>query len=244
MFALIRIILWDIDGTLLDFLAAEKAAIRRCFELFNLGECSDAMLADYSAINLRYWEMLERGEMSKPRILVERFKTFFAKYDLNVGVAEAFNAEYQIRLGDTIAFYPTALETVRALKGVLSQYAVTNGTKTAQTRKLERSGLGKLLDGVFISDCIGAEKPSKAYFDAVFAAIGSPARDEVLIVGDSLTSDMRGGVDAGIKTCWFNPKLKPRPDNIRPDFEIDRLDKVLSLPGIIAQNTGKGKLME
>lgn len=127
----VKILLWDIDGTLLDFEAAEKAAIRKCFEIFELGECTDEMLNVYKKINREYWEKLERGEMSKPDILVGRFRDFFEQYGLDVSKTSDFNLEYQVRLGDTVCFYPNALELVTEFKGKILQYAVTNGTLRA-----------------------------------------------------------------------------------------------------------------
>ena len=197
----ISAVLWDIDGTLLNFPAAEEAAIHACFDRFNLGECTEDMLRRYSAINLGYWKKIERGEIDKGRALAARFEDFFSEYGLDVSVAAAFNDEYQIRLGDTVVFEHGALEAVAALRGVVKQYAVTNGTRTAQRRKLKNSGLDKLLDGVFISEEIGAEKPGEAFFDYVFDHIDAP-RGETIIIGDSLTSDMLGGERAGIR-CWF-----------------------------------------
>ena len=226
---MIKVILWDIDGTLLNFEEAEKHAIRACFTRFGLGECTDSMLADYSAINRVYWQKLERGEMSKPEILVGRFATFFEKYGLDISCAPAFNAQYQLSLGDTVCFHPHGLEVVTALRGKVKQYAVTNGTKVAQQRKLLRSGLDRLLDGVFISEDIGIEKPGVEFFHRVWAQIGEFDPSEVMIVGDSLTSDIQGGNNAGILCCWFNPSQKARPENLRIDYEIDDLEQILSI---------------
>ena len=226
---MIRMILWDVDGTLLDFLAAERAAIRTGFARRGLGPCTDEMIEEYSRINVKYWQALERGEMTKPEILVGRFREFFARYGIDPAVAPAFNEDYQLDLGDTIVFRPGALETVRALKGRLPQYAVTNGTKIAQQRKLARSGLDALLDGVFISEDLGAEKPDTAFFQKVFAAVGDVPRREVLIVGDSLTSDIRGGVNAGLRTVWYNPEGKENTPGLPIDHEIRSVDEVLAL---------------
>ncbi len=114
---MIRFLLWDVDGTLLDFLAAEKAALRSCFSSFGMGECTERMIADYSAINVSYWKKLERGEMRKSRILVARFEDFFKRYSLDVSLAPAFNEAYQFALGETAVFFPGARETVVSLKG-------------------------------------------------------------------------------------------------------------------------------
>ena len=227
----IKVVLWDIDGTLLNFKAAEKVAIRKCFEVCELGECTDEMIARYSEINHKYWKYLELGQMSKPDILVGRFREFFEKEGLDVSKAEAFNAEYQVRLGDTICFEEHGLDVVLALKGKVPQYAVTNGTKVAQTRKLANSGLDMLLDDIFISDVIGIEKPFQGFFDAVWEKIGRYEREEVLIIGDSLTSDMKGGENANILTCWYNPNELENDLGIAIDYEIRSLKEVLAIVG-------------
>ena len=226
---MIRVILWDVDGTLLDFHSAEAAAIRALFEKFGLGTCTDAMLADYSTINAGYWRKLETGELTKPQVLTGRFETFFGKYGLDTGCVADFNAAYQLALGDTICFCPNALETLLALKGKLLQCAVTNGTVIAQKKKLALSGLDQIFDHIFISDEIGIDKPNVAFFDAVWQKIGAFDPGEVLIVGDSLTSDIRGGNNVGIKTCWYNPKGLPCPDNLRIDYDIRDLAEVLEI---------------
>ena len=226
---MIKVILWDIDGTLLNFLEAEKGAIRKGFADHHLGECTDEMLGTYSKINVRYWQMLERGEMSKPQILVQRFADFFKTYGLDTSVADAFNRDYQLNLGEFICFYPHATETVEKLRGRVLQYAVTNGTKVAQDKKLARSGLGELFEGIFISEEIGAEKPNREFFDRVFDAIGHFNEEEILIVGDSLTSDMRGGVNAGIRTCWFNPENKDMPEDMKIDHVISDIEEVMNI---------------
>ncbi len=247
-----QVILWDVDGTILDFIAAEKAAIRMCFSEFYLGECSDEMIARYSVINKRYWERLELGEINKQEVLEGRFREFFRQEHIvsEEGViqtakgmiqtedelVQAFNAEYQIRLGDTICFIDDAYELIRELKGQVKQYAVTNGTRRAQERKLEKSGLNQLFDGIFISEDIGIEKPNKGFFDYVFERIGDYRKDEIMIVGDSLTSDIKGGNNAGIVCCWYHPRKQEEKEaalnGLRIDYEIQNLQQV---KGIVAK---------
>lgn len=224
-----KVILWDVDATLLNFEKAEEAGIRGCFEKYSLGECTDEMLENYKGINRGYWQAMERGEIEKPVLLVKRFEDFLNAYGLDSSVAAGFNELYQILLGETVVFYENALETVQALKGKVLQCAVTNGTKVAQDGKLKNSGLDEEFDHVFISEVVGVEKPNKGFFDAVFAEIGEFSRDEVLIVGDSLTSDIQGGVNAGIKTCWFNPKGAENTSALKPDYEIRDIGEVLEI---------------
>lgn len=223
------ILLWDVDGTLLDFIAAEKAAVQTLFREFGLGECTDEMVERYSRINKEYWERLERGELSKPEILVRRFADFFASEGLDASKAPEFNEQYQVRLGDTVVFCDDSYELLSSLRGRVKQYAVSNGTVVAQTRKLRRSGFDRLLDGVFLSEELGYEKPATEFFDRVFAAIGEPDRERVLIVGDSLTSDITGGSRAGIRTCWYNPKGEPNLTAAHADYEIRDLHGILGI---------------
>ena len=223
---MISTILWDVDGTLLDFDAAERAAIRALFLQYGLGDCTDAMLGRYSEINVGFWKRLERGEITKQEVLLGRFVQFFGEYGVDPSIAAAFNADYQLKLGDTIVYRDDSFEIVRSLRGKVKQYVVSNGTVAAQTKKLQRSGFGELMDGVFLSEQLGVEKPNDGFFEKVFAAIRPAALSEVMIVGDSLTSDMQGGMNAGILTCWYDPEKKPVPDGYRPDYVISDLHEL------------------
>lgn len=223
---MIKTILWDVDATLLNFELAEKAAMEKCFSMFEMGECTQEMLSRYSKINRSYWQRLERGELTKPEVLVGRFEEFFGKEGIPVEKAAAFNEEYQVRLGDTVFFHDNAYELIKELQGKVKQAIVTNGTVVAQERKLEKSGLNKLITDIFISDRIGAEKPSPKFFEKVREELGPYKKEEVMIVGDSLTSDMQGGNNAGIRCCWYNPKGLKNETSVHVDYEITNLWQV------------------
>ena len=226
---MIQILLWDVDGTLLDFHAAESAAIKSLFGEFSLGGCSEDMIRRYSQINELYWQRLERNEIIKPQVLVGRFEQFFQEIGVPQALASEFNRQYQLRLGDTIIYRDNSISIVKKLRGKVSQYVVSNGTIIAQKKKLLLSGLGELMDGVFLSEEIGAEKPNRAFFDAVFDAIRPSSLSEVMMIGDSLTSDIQGGNNAGILTCWYNPDQKPAPLGYSIDYIIPDLHEVISL---------------
>ena len=179
---MITTILWDVDATLLDFLAAEKAAIKKLFQEFDLGECTDEMIRRYSKINRSYWEQLECGELTKPEVLVGRFREFFETEGICSDVAEAFNERYQLCLGDTIVFRDDSYKIVKSLRGKVKQYVVSNGTVVAQEKKLRLSGLGELMDGIFLSEALGVEKPNVEFFERMFEIIGPVEKDQVLIV--------------------------------------------------------------
>ncbi len=225
---MIQCVLWDIDGTLLDFLKAEEYGIRCCFEKFGMGECTDEMLKRYSAINRKWWERLERGEYTKPQILEGRFAEFFQSEGLPCDHVAEFNVAYQYHLGDHVFFKDGAQETVDALKGSFAQYAVTNGTALAQERKLRQSGLDQMLDGIFISEKVGFDKPDLRFFEAVFSAI--PYRPEdCIIIGDSLSGDIQGGMNAGIRNCWLAAPDASIPARYQVDHRISSLREVPAL---------------
>ena len=221
-----KYILWDIDGTVLDFLASEAYAIRFLFKKYGIGECSDEQLKMYSEINAKYWQKLERNELTKPEILVGRFREFFEIIGADIRLAESFNEDYQVTLGDHIEFVDKAEEILLSQKGKYTIAAVTNGTKVAQEKKLCLSGLDKVFDAIFISENVGYEKPSGKFFDYVFEQLGITDKKEVLIIGDSLTGDMKGGFESGIGSCWFNPRHKPNTLDITMTYEIDDLGKI------------------
>ena len=132
-----KYLLWDVDGTILDFLASESCAIKELFKRFNLGECTDEMLGIYSKINVKYWDALARNEITKPEVLIGRFNEFFTMMNIDTGIAEEFNKAYQLALGDYCIFVKNAKEILLSQKGKYTLVAVTNGTKVDQTKKLK-----------------------------------------------------------------------------------------------------------
>lgn len=218
-------ILWDIDGTLLNFKLAETHAIYECFKKYGLSEPCEDMIKDYKKINDSYWKRLERGEVSRDEVLVGRFEDFFDKYGISAPASD-FNKDFQIELGKTYAFNPYGKEVIKKLSKDFDQYAVTNGSLTAQEGKLERSGLGDIFIHSFISELVGYEKTDPRFFDEVFDKIGSRSKEDYVIIGDSLTSDMQGGVNVGIKTIWYNPGKMDNYLSLPIDYEVETLAQV------------------
>ena len=221
-----KYLLWDIDGTILNFELAERAAIRSLFDRFKLGECSDEMLMYYSQINKRYWQLMESGKIKKDKMLVERFIEFFSYKGINADIAAEFNKEYQIALCDTIVFNDDAIDIIKHQKKICKIIIVTNGTKVVQEKKLESSGLNDIVDNVFISELVGFEKPNVKFFEKVISVVGIKDLKEALIIGDSLTSDIQGGHNIGIDTCWYNPKNEENETLLKPTYIIKNLHEL------------------
>lgn len=229
---MIKIILWDIDATLLDFLKSENMALKKAFARFDLGECTDSTVAEYSAINQSYWNRLETGELTKEQVLVGRFEEFLnvkGFCDVDDVDANEFCEFYESSLPDCVEFIGNAEETIKALSNSYYQYAVTNGAKNVQTKKLAVSGIDGIFNGAFISDDVGYAKPSKEFFNFVLQNIPKVSDDEILIVGDSLTSDIKGGNNMGFKTCWFNPHNLPLSNGYSVDYQIDNIDSIFDV---------------
>ena len=225
-------ILWDVDGTLLDFEKSERYGILSCMEEFGIEGCDDAMLRRYAEINRVCWEALERGEMTKPEVLVGRFRRFFAQEGIFCKDVEGFNDSYQRKLGEIFFENEKSVALCRKLHGKICQCVITNGTIEAQREKLKGSGLGAYMDGIFISDEIGVEKPGIGFFQPVLELLTGIDPKRILVVGDSLTSDMKGGNNIGASCCWYNPRKKKNMTEVRVDYEISKLwdvEKILEI---------------
>lgn len=215
-------ILWDVDGTLLDFLASERVGLVKTLHAFGV-EADEEMIQTYSAINSGYWRRLERGEVTKKELLTGRFETLLKQYGIEGIDIPALQKMYQLEIGSVFFFQDHAYELCRKLKGQYRQYIITNGVTVTQETKLRLSGLADLMDGVFISETIGYDKPNVKFFEACEREIPNFEKDRTMIVGDSLTSDMKGGNNAGIRTCWYNPKKLINDSDVTIDYEIRSL---------------------
>ncbi len=214
----------DLDDTILDFGAAERTAISRTFRDIGL-EPTEALLARYRTLNEAQWEAFERGELTREQVLLRRFELLFAELGVHYDV-EATEDRYRGYLGQGHYFVDGAPELLDYLSPKYDLYLASNGVAETQYSRLESAGISHYFKEIFISETTGHHKPERAYFEYCFARIPNfdPAR--ALIIGDSLTSDIRGGHNAGIHTCWFNPRRKPQNPEIPPDFEIHRLDEL------------------
>lgn len=225
---MIEFLFLDLDDTILDFQKAEHIAIRKAISEAGV-EPTDAICARYSVINKGCWERLERGEWTREEVLQNRFGLLFEELGVEVD-KEAVARNYERLLGIGHWYLPGAEETVKEkLFGKYRLFLASNGTASVQDGRLTSAGLYPYFEQAFVSQEIGYNKPAKAYFDTCFSRIPGFEKEKCLMVGDSLTSDILGGINAGIKTVWVNPSGKTAPEHIQPDYEIKALAELPEL---------------
>lgn len=221
---MIRNVLLDLDDTLLDFRTAEKQALSKVLCSFGIDPVEER-LARYSEINRQHWKMLERGEVTRSELRVRRYRVFLEEIGADCDPADVAN-RYEAQLRDEYAVLPGAIDLLEALRPYYRLYAVTNGSTENQKGRLQGSGVGAYFDKVFISQAVGHDKPSEAYFDHCFSHIPDFRKEETVIVGDSLSSDIAGGRNAGIATVWFSPNGQ---ESDLPDATIRSLEELPEL---------------
>ncbi|MEW6400657.1 MAG: YjjG family noncanonical pyrimidine nucleotidase [Chloroflexota bacterium] len=220
-------LLFDADGTLFDYNLAETTALRNTFASLGL-PFADAHLGVYQKINHGLWQALERHEITPDVLQVRRFELVLDALQLT-GSPEQMSKTYVEQLGLCTDLIDGAYELLQSLHGKFHLAIVTNGLQTVQRSRLARSTIRDFIEELIISEEVGAAKPQGAYFDIAFSRIGNPPKSDVLIIGDGLSSDIKGGVDYGIDTCWFNPASQPRPGDLAITYEIRRLDELLEI---------------
>lgn len=224
---MVKFVFLDLDDTIFDFHASEGKALSGTLAELGITPTTET-LALYSKINKGQWERLERGEAAREEILVRRFEILFD----TLGVCKpAYEAQkiYEHNLSLEYIYIDGAEELLENLFGKYKLYLASNGTAKVQDSRIERSGIAKYFDGIFISQRVGYDKPSREFFEYCFAEIDGFSKDEAIIVGDSLSSDILGGINAGIRTCRYNPKGMPQNPEIMPDYEIASLDELPKL---------------
>ncbi|MBR3893830.1 MAG: YjjG family noncanonical pyrimidine nucleotidase [Clostridia bacterium] len=217
----------DIDDTVLDFHKAEAEAVKKTLRHLEI-EPTDAVVTRYSEINDAQWKLLEKGQLTRAEVKLRRFKLLFDELGV-VRDAEYARTYYEETLSHGHFFMPGAETLLERLFGRYELYAVSNGTTAVQNGRMESAGIKRYFQRIFLSEEIGAVKPSKEFFDRCFAEIPHLDREQSIILGDSLTSDIQGGINAGIKTCHYCPRGAAQYDAIRPDFSVTTLDEFVEL---------------
>ena len=223
---MIEFLFLDLDDTILDFRKAEYIAIGKTIGDFGV-EPTDEVRKLYHEINKWHWEQLELGTLTREEVLVNRFGVLFEKLGKTVDAVACARA-YEKNLSQGHWFLPGAEEAVDALSKKYRLFLASNGTASVQKGRMTSANLYRFFETVFVSQEIGHNKPSKAYFDACFSSISGFDKEKAMIVGDSLSSDIKGGINAGIKTVWVNPDHKDCGE-IKPDYEIEYLHQLEAL---------------
>lgn len=221
------ILLFDLDDTLFDFQMAEKHALDKVFAAYHLLQDAELYRTTYKEISRGIWRELEEGTITLSELRVERFKRLFNAHAV-MADAEAFSHDYLRFLGEGVFLTEGAEELCKSLSH-LRLGIITNGFKEVQIPRVTHSPLCQTFEQIIISEETGYQKPQKEIFDYVFSKMNITDKSKVLMIGDSLTSDVQGGNRYGIDTCWFNPGKKNNTTGIEPTYEIEKLTDLLKI---------------
>lgn len=226
-------LLFDADDTLLDFHKDERQALIKALTHFGV-PVTEENIQIYSDINQGMWRQLEKEEITKPELKRTRFKKFFEAIDFHCNEDPlTVNEHYLSLLGEGGNTLDGAVEAVKALyEAGYKLYIVTNGVAATQAKRLQISGLLPYIKEVFVSESIGYQKPRKEYFDAVLEKIAEKDKSKILVIGDSLTSDIKGAMNAGLPCCWLNRYGKELPEEYKVDFEISDVREVVGVVSV------------
>ena len=219
-----KTVLFDADGTLLDFLQSEREALSEA--LLEIGVVADEeMIKAYSQINDSLWKLLEKKEIERSVLVYRRFEMLFERYGIESD-AMAISDRYINIISTKGYMLDGALSLLEKLYGKVRMYIITNGAEVVQRGRYEKLSLYKFFDGFFISECVGVNKPDVRFFERVSNDIEGFDRESTIVVGDSLSSDIKGGNSFGLDTCWYNPLHKTAFEDIVPKYTAYTFDEV------------------
>ncbi len=218
---------FDLDGTLLDYKKSEANALSSAFRKLFQDSFPPDIIPVYHGINTVLWEKYEKGEITNEFLRVERFRQLFSHYHIH-GDPEEFSSLYLGYLAEGGYLLSGAVALLESLNGAIRLAALTNGITGVQQSRLSISGIGKYFEQIAISDTEGVAKPDKRIFEILMQRMGLESTEGILMIGDSLSSDIQGGINAGIDTCWFNPGGKD-PGDITPDYTTATFNEIALL---------------
>lgn len=222
-------VLFDLDHTLFDTDASEAAAFASTMSSVGIDDPA-AVFPTYDRINQDLWRAVERGETTPNELRTTRFERFAAAVGIEAD-PHAMADTFVEGLGAFGDLYVGALDVLEEIAAEASVALITNGLGPVQRSRVARLGIEDVFDAIVISGEVGVSKPSPGIFDVVFDELGGPSREAAVIVGDSLASDMAGGVNAGIATCWYNPNEAVNDAGLAISLEVRTL---ASLPAVLA----------
>ncbi|MDR0922370.1 MAG: YjjG family noncanonical pyrimidine nucleotidase [Lactobacillales bacterium] len=227
-----KYLLFDVDNTLLDFDLAEEFALRKVYEKYAI-DWNEASIDIYKKINQFFWQQHEQGKITRKELFADRFPLVFQELGKEVSTdGLTIDDEYRQFLSQSHEPNPGSYEMLDELKKLdYELYVVTNGAPEVSLPRLQAAKMENYFKDIFVSEVIGSQKPQKEFFDYVFDHIPNFHPEEATIIGDTLSSDILGGKNAGISTVWYNPKLLVAPKEISPDYQIHHLMEIFDVLG-------------
>ncbi len=223
-----KVILFDADETLFDFKKAEKEAFKNTMIDFGIDYDESYHFNTYEEINSAIWKELEQGLITQEKLKTERFRRFIDRLDMNFDENE-FASTYMKYLGDGSFLFEGALELIEDLSNKYILSIVTNGLTIVQERRIKKSVIAKYFKDIVISEEIGISKPHPDIFEHAINNLGEFSKDEILMIGDNLSSDIKGGINYNIDTCWYNPNKVENTSNLTPTYEMTDYKEIRSL---------------
>ena len=223
-----KVILFDADETLFDFKKAEKEAFKNTMIDFGIDYDESYHFNTYEEINSAIWKELEQGLITQQKLKVERFRRFIDKIEMNFDENE-FASTYMKYLGDGSFLFEGALELIEDLSNKYILSIVTNGLTIVQERRIKKSVIAKYFKDIVISEEIGISKPHPDIFEHAINNLGEFSKDEILMIGDNIGSDIKGGINYNIDTCWYNPNKVENKTDLIPTYEMSDYNEIRSL---------------
>ncbi len=220
-------IFFDLDGTIFDFQRCEIHALDKTFNNFSIN-FDENILRRYMNINAELWEKHESGGITQTELLIYRFEVLFKEIGINMS-SKLISEEYQRCLSSMCFFEKDALNVLQKLYKKYNLYIMTNGNLDTQIRRIKKAKISKYFKDIFVSEDIGYHKPQVEFFEICFQKIGMENKNSCMIIGDSLSSDIMGGNNVGIKTCWYNPRKEKNMKAISYNYEINSLMQIFNI---------------
>lgn len=217
-----EIVIFDADDTLFDFKKSERDAFKNAMLEFDIEYDENHHLKIYQEINTAIWKEFEKGLITQEKLKVERFKRLSDKLNANFDENE-FAKSYMKHLANASFLFDESIELVEKLHKDFKLTIVTNGLTDVQSKRIRKSFIAKYFEDIVISEEIEVAKPDPRIFEHAVKNIKHTDKSKVLMVGDSLTSDIQGGINYGVDTCWYNPMKLENKTGIKPTYEISNL---------------------
>ena len=222
-----KILLIDLDNTLIDFNECARHSIINAFDELGF-TYTEKVFETFICENIKIWKRLEKGEITKPQLRANRWNIILGKLGIDF---DGTVIEEMFENGVARGAYPVegAYDLLDYLYGKYQMYIVSNGFRFVQESRLKIGDFEKYFDGVFVSEDIGIPKPAKEFFDYCFESLNNPSKSEILLIGDSISADITGGINYGLDTIWFNKNNEPLPENIAPTYTVRSLEEIKNI---------------